>query len=187
MSTITRPGGRTERTRTAVLGAAFSITAEAGYAGLSIDAVAERSGIHKTTIYRRWGSVDAILFDAIVSRAESAVPLPSTGDARADLSAMARSVATNLEDPMSRAVAAAALSGTGDGRLKALSDRFWDDRIGKAAEIVKAGQKEGQIDAKLDPSVVVVEIIGPIWFRVMVLQSPVDRRFIEALVDGAIR
>ena len=113
--------------------------------------------------------------------------LPSTGDARADLDAMARSVATNLEDPMSRAVAAAALSGTGDGRLKELSDRFWDDRIGKAAEIVKAGQKESQIDAKLDPSVVVVEIIGPIWFRVMVLQSPVDRPFIEALVDGAIR
>jgi AcrR family transcriptional regulator len=187
MSTTTRPGGRTERTRRAVLGAAFTITAEAGYGGLTIDAVAERSSVHKTTIYRRWGSADAILFDAIVSRAESAVPLPNTGDARADLNAMARAVATNLEDPMSRAVAAAALSGTGDGSLKELSDRFWDDRIGKAAEIVKAGQKDGQIDAKPDPSAVVVAIIGPIWFRVMVLQSPVDQSLVEALVDSAIR
>jgi AcrR family transcriptional regulator len=187
MSTTTRPGGRTERTRTAVLGAAFTITSEAGYGGLTIDTIAERSGVHKTTIYRRWGSVDVILFDAIVARAESAVPLPNTGDARVDLIAMARSVATNLEDPMSRAVAGAVLSGAGDGSLKEFSDRFWDDRIGKAAEIVKEGQKVGQIDASLEPSDVVVEIVGPIWFRVMVLQSPVDRSFVEAIVDSAIR
>jgi hypothetical protein len=187
MPRTTRPGGRTERTRTAVLGAAFTLTAEAGYGGLTIDAIAERSGVHKTTIYRRWGSADAILFDAIVSRAESAIPLPNTGDARSDLIKMACSVATNLEDPISRAVASAALSGAGDGSLKELSDQFWNDRIGKASEIVKSGQKKGQIDVTVEPSAVVVEIIGPIWFRVMVLQSPPDQSFVVALVDSAIR
>ena len=187
MTAKTRPGGRTERTRTAVLAAAFAITADAGYGGLTIDAIAESSGVHKTTIYRRWGSADAILLDAVLSRAESAVPLIHTGDARNDLMAMARSVARNLEEPVARAVAGAVLSRADDSSLDQLSDTFWRTRIAGAAEIVATGQTDRQVDPDLDPSIVVQKIIGPIWFRVMVLRAPVEESFLEALVDGAIR
>ena len=187
MTSKKRPGGRTERTRRAVLDAAFAIAGDAGYGGLTVDSIAERSGVHKTTIYRKWGSVDEILFDAVLSRAESAVPLIQTGDARSDLMAMARSVARNLEEPASRAVAGAVLSRSDDSSLNQFSDTFWRVRIAGATEIVAAGQAERQIDPDLDPSIVVHKIVGPIWFRVMVLRSPVDEPFIEALVDGAIR
>jgi AcrR family transcriptional regulator len=187
MTTQRRPGGRTERTRTAVLDAAFIVTAEAGYAGLTVDAVAERSGIHKTTIYRRWGSVDAILFDAVVSRAEATIPLAYSGDARSDLISMGRSVVTNLQDPVARAVAGAVLSQMDDGDLSRLSKMFWKERIGGASEIVRAGQRAGDIDPLLEPSTVVEEIIGPLWFRVMVLDASVDGAYIERLVDSATR
>jgi len=187
MQTNTRPGGRTERTRTAVLDATFAITSEAGYAGLSVESIAERSGVHKTTVYRRWGSVDAVLFDAIMSRARSAIPLEATGDARLDLIAMARSVADNLEDSIARAVAGAVLSRTDDGVLRRLSNAFWDERISSAAELVLAGQRDGQIDASSDPALVVERIVGPIWFRAMVMRFPIDERMIEELVDAAIR
>lgn len=187
MTSRKRPGGRTERTRTAVLDASVAITADVGYGGLTVEAIAERSGIHKTTIYRRWGSVDAILFDAIVSRAESMIPLAPGGDARLDLISMGRSVAANLEDPVARAVAGAVLSRVDGGSLTQLSDRFWQERIAAASEIVSAGQRDGQINPELEPSTVVEEIIGPIWFRVMVLRSSVDLSFVEELVDTAIR
>lgn len=187
MTTTRRPGGRTERTRTAVLEAAFSITADAGYGGLTVDTIAERSGVHRTTIYRRWGSVDAILFDAIVSSAESMIPLAYTGDARRDLVSMGRSVAANLEDPVARAVAGAVLARSDEGSLSELSDRFWQERIAGASEIVRAGQRDGQIDRDLEPPTVVEDIIGPIWFRVMVLRSRADGSFIGGLVDRAIR
>ena len=49
-----RLGGRSARVREAVLGAAFAELDERGYGGFSIDAMARRSGVHKTTIYRRW-------------------------------------------------------------------------------------------------------------------------------------
>jgi AcrR family transcriptional regulator len=187
MQMTTRPGGRTQRTRTAVLDATFAITSEAGYAGLSIESIAERSGVHKTTIYRRWGSVDAVLFDAIMARARSAIPLEATGDARIDLISMARSVADNLEDPVARAVAGAVLSRTDDGALRQLSDAFWDARISRAAELVQAGQRDGQIEASVDPALVVERIVGPIWFRAMVMRLPIDEGAIEKLVDAAIR
>lgn len=187
MTGSTRPGGRTERTRREVLDACDTITADDGYGGLSVDAIAERSGVHKTTIYRRWGSVDAILFDAMVSRAESAIPLTQTGDARLDLVSMARSVAENLQDPVAMAVAGAVLSRSDDGRLQHLLDRFWRERISAASELVVAGQQRGQIGQGLAASTVVERIVGPVWFRVMVLRSPVDDEFVEAIVDSAIR
>lgn len=187
MTAQKRPGGRTERTRIAVCDAAFAIAADSGYAGLSIDAIAERSGVHKTTIYRRWGSVDKVLLDAIVHRAETAIPLSQTGDARLDLVSMARSVAANLQDPVARAVVGAVLSRAGEGNLRQLSDSFWNARIAGASEIVRAGQRDGQIDSVHDPLSVVIDIIGPIWFSVLVLGSPVDDPFLAALVDRAIR
>lgn len=177
-----RPGGRTHRTREAVLAAAYGVVASQGYSGLTVDAIAERSGVHKTTIYRRWKTADDVLFDAVVARADDAIPLEQSGDALADLRSMAMSVAENLSDPISGAVAAAALSRPGNDRLAQLSERFWAQRLDAASAIVAAGQAEGAIDANLDPRVVIERIVGPIWFRVMVLREPVDEAFIDAVV-----
>src|SRR5207248_10505689 len=55
-----RPGGRTARTRAAVFEATLAELALRGYADLSLDGVAARSGVHKTTIYRRWRSRDQL-------------------------------------------------------------------------------------------------------------------------------
>jgi AcrR family transcriptional regulator len=177
-----RPGGRTNRTREAVLAAAYDVVAAQGYDGLTVDAIAERSGVHKTTIYRRWKTADDVLFDAVVARAEDAIPLERTGDALADLRSMAVAVAENLANPISAAVAAATLSRPENDRVAQLTERFWVQRLDAASAIVAAGQAEGTIDADLDPRVVIERIVGPIWFRVMVLRAPVDEDFIDAVV-----
>ncbi len=181
-----RPGGRTERTRNAVLSAAYEVVAQDGYNGLTVEAVAERSGVHKTTIYRRWGSVESVLFDAVMARAEEAIPLDRTADCRTDLITMAHSVATNLSDPVAQAVAAAILSRRADRQLRELSERFWESRIGAAAQIVIDGQDAGEFDVAIDPRIAIEMIIGPIWFRSMVLRAPVDDAFVESLVDLAV-
>lgn len=177
-----RPGGRTSRTRETVLAAAYEIVAAHGYDGLTVDAIASVSGVHKTTIYRRWETADAVLLDAVLARAEEAIPLGRTDDAMADLVAMAWSVAENLADPMARAIAAASLSRPDNDALGKLSEQFWTLRIEGASAIAEAAQNEGAVDAKLDPSVVVERIVGPIWFRSMVLRKPVDRDFVKSLV-----
>ena len=181
-----RPGGRTGRTRSAVLSAAYEIVSEDGYSGLTVEAVSERSGVHKTTIYRRWGSVESVLFDAVMARAEDAIPLDRTTDTRADLVAMAHSVATNLSDPAAQAVAAAVLSRRADSQLRDLSERFWESRIDAAAQIVSDGQDTGEVDVTIDPRIAIEMIIGPIWFRTVVMQEPVDDGFVESLVDSVV-
>jgi len=181
-----RPGGRTEKTRQAVLTAAFAVVAERGYDGLTVEAVAERSGVHKTTIYRRWGTIDAVLFDAVVARAEEAIPLERTGDTNRDLVAMAEAVAVNLEDPVAQAVVAAGLARPGADRFAELSERFWTMRIGEASRIVVDAQNAGSVDRSLDPTIVIEKIVGPIWFRMIVMRGSADAAFIASLVASAL-
>lgn len=95
---------------------------------------------------------------------------------------MAVSAADNLNDPISGAVAAATLSRPENDRLAQLSERFRAQRIDAASAIVASGQAEGAIDGSLDPRVVVERIVGPIWFRVMVLREPVDEHFIDSII-----
>src|SRR5919202_493192 len=80
-----RLGGRSARVRQAVLDAAFAELDEHRYGGFSIDAVARRSGVHKTTIYRRWPTREALLVYALDTRSDRDLPVPNTGSLRADL------------------------------------------------------------------------------------------------------
>jgi AcrR family transcriptional regulator len=168
------------------LTAVFDVVADRGYDGLTVEAVAEHSGVHKTTIYRRWGSIDAVLFDAVVVRAEQAIPLERSGDIKRDLVAMAEAVATNLEDPVAQAVVAATLARPGVDGIAELSERFWTMRIGEAARMVEDAQKTGRVDRSLDAAVVIEKIVGPIWFSTIVLRRSVDAAFIDSLVVSAL-
>src|SRR2546430_14023842 len=80
-----RPGGRSARVRQAVLDAAFAELGEKGYGGLSIEAVAQRSGGAKTTVYRRWPPRDELAGDALDRRSDRYEPVPDTGSLRGDV------------------------------------------------------------------------------------------------------
>src|ERR1022692_2909133 len=83
-----RPGRkRSEESRRAILTAAFELTAEGGYAGLTIDGIAARSGSGKQTIYRWWPSKDDVRLEALATKADLHVPSPDEGSYPADLRA----------------------------------------------------------------------------------------------------
>src|SRR5690348_8525475 len=93
-----RPGGRTARTRATVLQAVVAELAEYGYAGTSVERVAQRAGIAKTTIYRRWGGLDGLLADLVAEYAAQEIPVPDEGDLDRDLRAVARMVVAGIAD-----------------------------------------------------------------------------------------
>src|SRR5260370_41084769 len=80
-----RPGGRTARTREAVLRAIIDELNDNGYAGATVERAAERADVAKTTIYRRWGSLDGLLADFMAERAARELPVPDEGGLDADL------------------------------------------------------------------------------------------------------
>ena len=84
-----RPGGRTARTRDAVHDAVRGLLSEPG-AELTLPAVAARSGVHATTIYRRWHTIESLLLDVAVEDINVQSPVPVTGDLERDLTVYVR-------------------------------------------------------------------------------------------------
>src|ERR1017187_7822073 len=81
---------RSEEADRAILRAATELLAERGLHGLSIEEVASRAGVAKTTIYRRWHSRGTLALDAFLAEFKALQPLPDTGILRDDLLAALR-------------------------------------------------------------------------------------------------
>ncbi|MFV2119263.1 TetR/AcrR family transcriptional regulator, partial [Streptomyces sp. Act-28] len=133
-----RPGGRTARTRAAVRDAVLTGLAEHGYPGLTVEYVADRSGVHKTTLYRRWGGVEGLVADALDLAGEDAWTPPDTGSLDGDLRALAREVCEAFGDPAAAAaptafVAAAFQSQRAADALRA----FYAERFARCEAVVE--------------------------------------------------
>lgn len=93
-----RPGGRSARVRSAVYDAMIGLLEERPWEEVTVPLVAERSGVHQATIYRRWGTLSALLNDVLIERLTTAGAVPDTGALREDLVQYAALVAGSLED-----------------------------------------------------------------------------------------
>ena len=105
-----RPRGRSERVRQQVLQAVLELLEDRTADDLTIPLIAERSGVHLATLYRRWGTVPVVLQDLVESGPARSSPLPDTGSLRGDLDAYAVAVACSLSGPLGVPMLRAAVS-----------------------------------------------------------------------------
>src|SRR5262249_31872929 len=98
------PVGRGPKVRAAVLAATLAELAARGSAALTVDDVARRAGVHKTTVYRRWNDRESLVADALTDLAAADVPVPDTGSVETDLREHGRAVVRFLTGPPGRAV-----------------------------------------------------------------------------------
>ena len=182
-----RPGGRTARVRAAAIAATLAELAETGYAALTLESVARRAGVHKTTLYRRWGTREELVLEAMLERAGEHISVPETGSLRKDLLELARTAAANAATPevaaMARAVAA---QSPHDSALAAANHRFWDERLALDAAIVERAIERGEVAAGTEPRTVIESVLGPIHLRLLLTGEPVDRAFLQAIVDTVV-
>jgi AcrR family transcriptional regulator len=182
-----RPGGRSSRVRSAAIRATLAELAENGYAGLSLERIARRADVNKTSLYRRWGTREQLVLEAMLERAGQHVSVPDTGSLRADLLALATTAAANASTPevaaMARAVAA---ESPRDGKLAAASRRFWAERLALDGAIVERAIGRGEVRPGTEPSEVIEAVIGPIHLRLLLTHEPVDAGFIERIVDTVV-
>ena len=170
-----RPAGRGPKVRAAVLAATLAELTGTGYAALTVDNVARRAGVHKTTIYRRWKDREGLVADAVTNLAATQVPFPDTGGIDTDLRWLARSFVAFLNSPTGRAVAAATLSDA--GRIPEITEakrRFFEDRFRRAQPVVAGAIARGELPADTDPAELVRTLVAPIYLRLLVTAEPID-------------
>ncbi len=155
---------------------------DVGYDGLSVDDIARRAGVHKTTVYRRWPTLAELVLDALELDSEVAVPVPDTGTLSGDLRALARAVAANLSDERgarrSRSLVASAASSP---ELAASMHAYWRTRLAATAPVVERAIDRGEIGAHVDPNIVIEALVGPIWLRFLMTGESIDAPFVDRI------
>ena len=175
---------RGRRVRAAVLAAALAELAEVGHSALTIDNVARRAGVHKTTIYRRWQDRDRLLLDAVIEQVAVEVPVPDTDAIETDLREHARSLIQWLTSPAGQAVVAAAFSDLArTPQLAGLKRRFFEDRFRRIEPVVTRAIARGELPPGTEATQLVKAVIAPIYLRMLITAEPLD----EAAADQAVQ
>jgi AcrR family transcriptional regulator len=177
---------RSERAHRAILRAANELLESDGFAAVTVEAIAERAGVSKATIYRWWPNRAAVVMDGFLSIVSSEVPFPHTGHAREDIRIHMRRLAEAFGGKMGRTVAALIAEGQADPELaEALRSRWLSIRRTEAREILELGIERGELRDDIDPEVAVDVLYGPIYYRMLVGHAPLDDDFADALADHA--
>lgn len=191
MNTTTQPTGtqstdpRIERTRRVVVAAAAELAAEGGFARTTIDAVAERSGVARSTIYRHWpdrADLFAEAFDVVCSVPDA----PDLGSLCADLRLKARHLAHGLShETWGRILPSLVGAADHDDDLGRALRTFTSQRRAESLELVHRAVARGEIDG--DPGVdlagALERFVAPLFFRRLMTDLPID----DALVERQLR
>jgi AcrR family transcriptional regulator len=188
--TIGKPNGRAERSKQAILDATRELLAEEGDVGsLTVEAVAARSGVAKTTIYRRWRdkwelALDAVMIDMLPSFANPV----DVGDTRKELITFVNSVVKIWATPPYGSAMRALVSqiATQPELAREYRERVVEPRRDQLAPVIERGIRRGDLRPDTDVQLVHEFLVGPILYRLLLSGGPLDRKLGTRLVDGIL-
>ena len=158
-----------------MLAAALAEFASGGYDGLSLDSVAVRAGVHKTTVYRRWGTKERLVADALQAIATSRIEVPDSGDVDQDLRLLARSVVATLTTVEGAGTVRAMVTGAARSDVvRGIVTAFWAGRTTQAGVIVTRAVDRRQLPAGTCPTRVIRYLGAPLYHQLLVTLEPLD-------------
>lgn len=184
---------RSNTSRTAILKAAYQILRESGFAGFTVEGVAARAGAGKATIYRWWQTKGTLAIEAfLVAVAPRMDAVEHSASALADLRRQVHVAATLYRGRVGQLLRELIALGQEDSETnRALRSDFVEPRRQAALQLLRRAQSAGEIDAHTDIEVLADALWGPIFHRLLVSRMPLDRGFIDKLLDlvlgGALR
>jgi AcrR family transcriptional regulator len=176
------PDERTQR----IMRAALDLALEAGYAKLSIEAVAARAGVGKHTVYRRWPSKGLLFLDAVLSVDAPSLDYPDTGDVVADLRTQIYAAVDHLASP-ERGPLFRELVGEAQhdaAVATGLKERFITPQTDKTVARLRTAQELGQVDPDYDLGMAMSVLSGPLYFQFLVAQEPVTHQYVDRMLDA---
>lgn len=190
MSTNTTPGRgrpRSEASRGAIIAAASELLRTIGLNRMSIEAVAEASGVGKTTIYRWWPSKGTLALDAYLEDMRIKVVVPNTGDGATDLRRHARAVIDFYGSTDGRIFAQFMAEAQSDPHLaEAFRERFLAQRRAAVTAIWQRGVVRGDFRDDVDADVAMDMIFAPIIYRLLAGHAPLSKSLAANLVNAAL-
>jgi AcrR family transcriptional regulator len=178
---------RSGRTRRAVLDATAALMAEGGLAATTIDAIRDRSGVSKTTIYKHWPNRLCVAVDGFAERLASDASLPDTGTARGDLVEQLRRVSAYYASPVGGVFAQLLANAMQDPVASEwLRDRLLASRRHGITELWQRAVSRGEVRPEIDPDLALDLVFGPVMWRFLSGRRPVTDEEAATLVDSVL-
>jgi len=181
-----RPGGRSARVRSAVVTAAQEVLVDAGPAEFAVGEVARRAGVHETSIYRRWGTRERLLLEAMATLSSKLLPIPDTGSLREDLIAFGHALAEYAAGPPGQTLLRTMASTSDNDQTTGVREEFWRTRYRECRPIVDRAAVRGEIAETVDARVLLETFVSGVHFRLLLTREEVDQAFLERLADIAM-
>jgi TetR/AcrR family transcriptional regulator of autoinduction and epiphytic fitness len=178
---------RIERSRRVIRQAALTELAETGYGGFSIESVASRAAVGKSTIYRLWGSKIALIGDALETLNTQPAPDAGAGAPRQRVERLLHHLAEVLIDStFSACVPALIQAAERDVTVRDFLHRYSARRRRALQDAIAAGVAGGDFPPHLDAGLASLALSGAIFYRRLMTGEPLDPALVPALVDTVL-
>lgn len=182
-----QPDPRIERSRQVILRAAFAELGQSGYGAFTIESVAARAGVAKSTIYRHWPDRLALIADAFETAHAHSVPPVEALTAREGLQQLLQHVAQVVAGSAFSASIPALIEGAErDPRLRDFRHRYSAQRRESLARLIMQGAANGEFSAGVDPELAVQALLGPIFYQRLMTSEPFDPGRVGELINTVL-
>jgi AcrR family transcriptional regulator len=163
--------------------AADELMAEGGYDAVTISGVARRSGLPRSTVYRRHPTQFSLRYSCLMLPAGGPDPVLDSGDIDADMRRHIRANAVPFADPAGRALLRSIITdilSDAEGR-RLVNQEEVEPRLAEIAEVIDRARARGDLPQRCDPQLAATAITGTLINHALILDRPVDDAFLELL------
>jgi len=161
---------------------------EAAFAQVTAEAIAERAGTSKATLYRWWPNKAAVVIEAFRHAIAPELPLLDSGSLQADLTTQVRNFARILSGRGGRMLRSFIVAARSDPDMAAAFRSIWSDpRRAEAKKMLRRKQTRGQLRKDADLDLVLDSLYGPLYYRFLVKNEPPSQKYAEALASLVIQ
>jgi AcrR family transcriptional regulator len=137
----------------------------------------------RSSLYRRWGTLDELLLDALADSVHAALPAPDTGSLREDLIIFLSEVRDLVRSPLGRTLAEILV---GPRSSTAIRDAYWAERRTRITVLIERGMRRGELRPGLDPQLVLELLIGPLHARAFTAPDTLTPDVPALIVDNLL-
>jgi AcrR family transcriptional regulator len=184
------PSGRGRRRNRAlddrILEQLLALLGSHGYAGLTLDELAARSGVAKTTILRRWPSKAAVAAAGVERLALQSVDVPDSGTLRVDLLALLHGAEETFVRGRGQFVARLIREAGHHPEIADLVYTVIHTRRQAYRRVLALAIARGELAPSVDQELLIDLLIGPIWTRLLITRDPITREYVDSIVEAVL-
>jgi AcrR family transcriptional regulator len=178
---------RDDAARQAVLQTTADLLEEVGFDKLTIEGIAARAGVAKTTIYRWWHNKGVLALEAFLTAVSPKIAFAKTAAPLEDLRAQVQKVGKLYRGRTGRILCELIALGQADAEThQQLLDGYLTPRRVVAKACLQRAIAQGALRKDVDLDAMIDAIYGPIWYRMMLRHGPIDAAYIDTLLDLAL-